>query len=66
LLHSEPQFGALDGIDSETSTPEFNALEPTENVPQPQDNEFPLSALDGTENLPASQRQPSLDVADSF
>jgi len=65
VASSEPQFGALDGIDSENSTPEFNALEPTDNVPQPQDNEFPLSALDGTENLPASQRQPSLDVADS-
>lgn len=62
---TEPQLGVLNAFDSENTTPEFSSLEPTENVPQPQDNEFPLSALDGTENLPASQRQPSLDVADS-
>ncbi len=41
-----------------TSTLEFGPLESTELAPQPQDNEFPLSALDGTENLPASERQP--------
>ena len=51
-------FNAGDEGASVTSTPEFGPLESTDSVPQPQDNEFPLSALDGTENLPASERQP--------
>ena len=61
----EPQLAAIGGVDSENMTPEFSALDPSENVPQPQDNEFPLSALEGTEDLPASQRQPSIDVAET-
>jgi nucleoid-associated protein YgaU len=61
----ESRLGGLNAFNSENSTPEFGALEPTENVPQPQDNEFPLSALEGTEDLPASQRQPSIDVAET-
>lgn len=57
----EPQLGAFAAVDNsnaENATPEFSAIEPAENTPQPQDHEFPLSALEGTENLPASQRQP--------
>jgi nucleoid-associated protein YgaU len=61
---TETQLGAIDTFDSENTTPEFSPLETSENVPQPQDNEFPLSALDGTENLPASERQSSSDVAE--
>lgn len=58
-------FNTLDAATSESATPEFGPLESTESVPQPQDNEFPLSALDGTENLPASGRQPSDDLAET-
>lgn len=63
-VSTEPQLGAIDAFGSENATPEFSPLEPADNVPQPQDNEFPISALEGTENLPASQRQSSIDVAD--
>jgi nucleoid-associated protein YgaU len=56
-------FNTLDAATSESATPEFGPLETNDSVPQPQDNEFPLSALDGTENLPASGRQPSTDLA---
>ena len=58
-------FKSLDAATSESATPEFGPLESTESVPQPQDNEFPLSALDGTENLPASGRQPSTDLTEA-
>jgi nucleoid-associated protein YgaU len=58
-------FNTGDAATSESATPEFGPLESTESVPQPQDNEFPLSALDGTENLPASGRQPSADLAET-
>jgi nucleoid-associated protein YgaU len=58
-------FTTLDAAVSGSATPEFGPLESTESVPQPQDNEFPLSALDGTENLPASGRQPSADLAEN-
>ncbi len=62
---TEPQLGGNDTFRSENATPDFGPLETTDNVPQPQDNEFPLSALDGTENLPASQRQSSNDTAET-
>ena len=65
---SEPamtEFNTEERTSLENATPEFGPLESTESVPQPQDNEFPLSALEGTENLPASGRQPSADVADA-
>lgn len=48
---------------SESATPEFGPLESADSVPQPRDNEFPLSALAGTEDLPASGREPSTDIA---
>lgn len=49
----------------ENATPEFGPLESTESISQPQDNEFPLSALEGTENLPASARQSSDEIAET-
>jgi nucleoid-associated protein YgaU len=58
-------FNTLDAATQESAASEFGPLESTESVPQPQDNEFPLSALDGTENLPASGRQPSADLAEN-
>jgi nucleoid-associated protein YgaU len=58
-------FNTLDAATSESATPEFGPLESTVSVPQPQDNEFPLSALDGTENLPASGRQAPADLAET-
>jgi nucleoid-associated protein YgaU len=58
-------INAGDANRSESATPEFGPLESTESVPQPQDNEFPLSALAGTEDLPASGRQQSADNADA-
>ena len=59
-------FNTLDFATSESATPEFGPLESTESVPQLQDNEFPLSALEGAENLPASGRQPSTDLTENF
>ena len=58
-------INAGDANRSESASPEFGPLESTESVPQPQDNEFPLSALAGTEDLPASGRQQSADSADA-
>jgi len=58
-------INAGDANRSESATPEFGPLETTDSVPQPQDNEFPLSALAGTEDLPASGREPSTDIADA-
>lgn len=63
---SAPQLADLSSPDEESTTPEFGVLESADNAPQPQDNEFPLSALEGTEDLPASQRQPAIDVAETF
>ena len=60
---TEPQLGAIDTFDSENTTPEFGPLESTDASPRPEDNEFPLSALEGTENLPASERELITDVA---
>ena len=57
-------INAEDTNRSSKATPEFGPLESTESVPQPRDNEFPLSALAGTENLPASGRQPIADFPD--
>lgn len=58
-------INAGDANPSESATPEFGPLESAESVPQPRDNEFPLSALAGTEDLPASGRQQSADIADA-
>ena len=57
-------INAGDANRSSNATPEFGPLEATESVPHPRDNEFPLSALAGTENLPASGRQPIADFVD--
>ena len=59
------EINAGDANRSESATPEFGPMESADSVPQPQDNEFPLSALAGAEDLPASGRQPSTDIADA-
>lgn len=58
-------FSAGVAVDSDTETPAFGPLESTDTASRPQDNEFPLSALDGTEGLPASGRQSVADFADA-
>lgn len=60
-----PQLSFGAAADIENAAPEFGPLETVESSPQPRDNEFPLSALDGTEDLPASGRQLSADDEDS-
>ena len=59
------EINAGDANRSESATPEFGPMESADSVPQPQDNEFPLSALAGAEDLPASGREPSTDIADA-
>ncbi|MFO0999090.1 MAG: hypothetical protein U0936_02030 [Planctomycetaceae bacterium] len=64
-LSTDPQVAAVDNAESELMTPEFSALEPTEEATRPHDNEFSSVLWRALRICQRQQRQPSIDVAET-